>query len=235
MTRFHDRTLALLGSDAPRPGRSVDALTTWAKQHHVRLPAAFVEWAQMDDGTVLHKYSNDDWFWFDEPELVVTPEGVRGLAFNSENQNNFDRIVVLDEGDDPPVLVAEIGKPPWVRNAARFSDALYAQVFDWQYWLEFDPDDPEYKEIMYTGDVSLPDDSCLSLLRKRYEETVSTQFIWDGALHHQYRFIHSPTVRLTVAIDPKRSAHIQITGCPVEDVRALEAALKADLAGDGTA
>ena len=189
----------------------------------------------MDDGSLLQKYSNDDWFWFDEPALVVTPDGVRGLKFNSENQNNFDRIVALDDGDDPPVLFAWIGEPPWVRNAERFSDAVYAQVFDWQYWLEFDPGTPEYKEITYTGNISLKDDRCLSLLRKRYEETVRTRFVIESASYAEYRFIKSPTVRLTVTVDDNHAAEIRITGRPIVDVRALEAELKVDLAAERTA
>jgi hypothetical protein len=45
----------------------------------IHLPASFLEWAKVDDGSLLQKYSNDDRFWFDKPELVVTPAGVRGL------------------------------------------------------------------------------------------------------------------------------------------------------------
>jgi hypothetical protein len=211
MTRFHDRTLALLGNDAPRAGRPVEALIAWGKRNDIRLPAAFLEWAGMDDGSLLHKYSNDDWFGFDEPEIIVTPDGVRGLAFNSENQNNFDRIVTLDHGDDPPVLFAWIGRPPWVKNAERFSDAIYAQVFDWQYWLEFDADDPGYKEIGYTGNISLKEDCCLSLFRERYEETVSTRYVTDDNSYVDYRFVKSPALRLTVVVDANRATEIQIT------------------------
>ena len=230
MTKFHERTLALLGSDAPRPGRPVGMLTEWASRTNVSLPAAFLEWAGIDDGSLLRKYSNDDWFWFDKPEIVVTPDGLRGLMFNSENQNNFDRIVMLDHSDDPPVLFAWIGQPPWVRNAERFSDAIYAQVFDWQYWLEFDEDDPAYKEIAYTGDIHLQNDSCLSLLRERYEDTVSTWFVVEGVSYVEYRFIKLPTLRLTVTVDTNHTTDIRITGRLVEDVQTLETELRADFA-----
>src|SRR4051794_37243711 len=101
MRRFHQRTLALLDSEGvPLPQqRSVEILLDWATQHSIRLPAAYLEWAKLDDGGLLQKYSNDDQFWLEKPELVVTPEGVRGLLFNQENQGNFDRIVCLDQGD----------------------------------------------------------------------------------------------------------------------------------------
>ena len=165
MIRFHDRTLALLGSDAPPQERATNKLNAWARRKGVTLPAAFVEWARLDDGSLLRKYSNDDWFWFDKPEQVVMPDGMRGLLFNSENQNNFDRVVALDHGDDPPVLFAWLGKPPWVKYSDRFSDAVFAQVFDWQYWLEFDPGDPKFKEIAFTGDIGLKNDRCVSWLR----------------------------------------------------------------------
>ena len=188
-----------------------------------------MEWANLDDGSLLRKYSNDDWFWFDEPELVVTPEGVRGLLFNSENQNNFDRIITLDQGDDPPVLFAWLGQPPWVTNSERFSDALFAQVFDWQYWLEFRPDDPTYKEITYYGDMSLKTDCCVAVLRQRYEELVTTRFIVGNAPYTEYRFLKSSALRLTVTVAEDRSMQVRVTGRPIEEVKALEAELRSVL------
>jgi hypothetical protein len=80
-SRFHERTLALLGSEGVRQQRSAETLLHWAEKKAVCLPAAFLEWAKLDDGTLLRKYSNDDWFGFDEPELIVTPDGARGLRF----------------------------------------------------------------------------------------------------------------------------------------------------------
>jgi hypothetical protein len=226
MTRFHERTLALLGSESVRKRRPVKALQTWAAKNAILLPAAFVEWAKLDDGSLLQKYSNDDRFWFDKPELIVTPEGVRGLLFNQENQGNFNRIVCLDKGDDPPVLFAWIGRPPWVNNAERFSDAVYAEVFDWQYWLEFKPDDPAYKEITYYGELNFKTDGCLPILRDRYEETVKTSFIADHTRYTEYRFVRSPVLRLTVLVAGDGSTNIRVTGRPMEAVKALEAELK---------
>jgi len=214
MSRFHERTLALLGNEGVRPERSVEAVTDWAEKNAIILPAAYLEWAKLDDGSLLRKYSNDDWFWFDEPELVVTPEG-RGLRFNSENQNNFDRIVTLDHGDDPPVLFAWIGQKPWVTNAERFSDAVFAQVFDWQYWLEFKADDLAYREIAYYGDIGLKTDRCLPFFRRKYEELVTTRFIIDNDRYTEYRFPKSPSLRLTVTVAEDRSTQIRVTGRPI--------------------
>jgi hypothetical protein len=185
-----------------------------------------LEWAALDDGSLLKKYSNDDRFWFDNPELVVTPEGVRGLLFNQENQGNFGRIVCLDQGDDPPVLFAWIGRPQWVKNAVRFSDAVYAGVFDWQYWLEFKPDDPAYKEIAYYGELNFKADACVAVLRHRYQETVTTSFITDDTRYTEYRFIGSPVLRLTVLVAADGSTNIRITGRPMAAVKAFEAELK---------
>lgn len=232
MTRYHDRTLALLGDEDVRPTRSVATLTAWAEDNDIALPAAFLEWAAIDDGSLLGKYSNDDWFWFDRPEVVTTPDGVRGLRFNSENQNNFDRIVVLDQGDDPPVLFAWLGEAPWVTHAERFSDAVFAQVFDWQYWLEFRPDDPGYKEIAYTSEISLETDACLQILRRRYNETVTTRFVAEGDRSTEYRFVASPTLRLTVAVAGDRSTVIRVTGRPPDRVKGFEEELNSLLAGD---
>lgn len=230
MLRFHQRTLALLGTEGVRHQRSIESLLDWAAKSAICLPAAFLEWAQLDDGSLLRKYSDDDWFWFDEPELITTRNGARGLRFNSENQNNFDRIVTLDQGDDPPVLFAWIGRPPWVKNADRFSDVVFAQVFDWQYWLEFRPADPAYKEITYYGELSFKADRCVDVLRRRYEETVTTQFIVDHARYTEYRFLKSPVLRLTATVADNKSTTIRVTGRPVETVKALETELKLTLA-----
>src|SRR5262245_10619232 len=233
MPRFHERTLALLGAEEVRQRRSVEGLLDWASKNSIRIPAAFLEWAQLDDGSLLQKYSNDDRFWFDKPELVVTPERVQGLLFNQENQGNFERIVCLDQGDDPQVLFAWIGRPPWVKNAERFSDAVYAEVFDWQYWLEFKADDPAYKEITYYGALNFKTDGCLAVLRKRYEETVTTSLIADDTRYTEYRFIKSPVLRLTVLVAGDGSTSIRVTGRPIEMVKALEAELRS-LLGEST-
>jgi hypothetical protein len=229
MPRFHERTLALLGSEGVRRQRPVEHLLAWAAQNEIRLPAAFLDWAKFDDGSLLKKYSNDDKFWFDKPELIVTPEGDRGLLFNQENQGNFDRIVCLDQGDDPPVLFAWIGRPLWVKNAERFSDVVYAEVFDWQYWLEFKPGDPAYKEIAYYGELNFETDGCLALLRDRYEETVSTSFVADDIRYTEYRFIKSELLRLTLTVVDTGATNIRVTGRPIEMVKALESELRSVL------
>ena len=111
MSRYHDRTLQLLGDKEVRE-KPVPKLLEWARATGVVLPEAYLEWAQLDRNNLLGRYSNDDWFCFDTPEIVTTPEGIRGLLFNRENQGNFEKIVTLNQGDDPPVPFAWIGTPP---------------------------------------------------------------------------------------------------------------------------
>jgi hypothetical protein len=234
-TKFHQKTLRLLGDEFPSKRRSTAKLLKWAKKNAITVPPAFLEWAELDDGSLLQKYSNDDWFWFDDPEIVETPEGTRGLRFNSENQNNYDRIVTLDQGDDPPVLFGWLGRAPWVTHTQRFSEAVFAQVFDWQYWLEFKPDDPTYKEITYTGDIRVKSDACLSVLRRRYEELASTKFVVEGDVSAEYRFVKSPTLRLTVCVEANRSTDIRITGRPMKAVKQWKAELRSLLPSDSAA
>jgi hypothetical protein len=131
------------------------------------------------------------------------------------------------------VLFAWVGKPPWVTNAARFSDAVFAQVFDWQYWLEFRPDDPAYKEITYTGGISLETDGCLLVLRRRYEEAVTTYFVVESEQYTEYRFFASPTLRLRVTVAGNRSTTIHLTGRPLDRVKTLEEDLKSLFASEG--
>jgi hypothetical protein len=234
MPGFHQQTLALLGSEGNRPERSIAQLMAWGEKNDIILPAAFLEWAKLDDGSLLGKYSNCDRFWFDEPEIVSTPAGIRGLLFNQENQGNFNRLVALDHGDDPPVLFAWIGRPPWVTNAQRFSDAVFAQIFDWQYWLEFNPKESAFGDITYYGEVELESDNCVASLRRHFQELPTTHFIVENCEWTEYRFAKSSLLRVTATVDPDRKTHIRITGRPVEAVKTFEAELKQELTRFGT-
>lgn len=240
MSHYHDRTLGLLGEEAAhRVPRPIDELIRCAAARSIALPRAFLEWAAFDDGSLLRKYSNDDWFnfrGFDESAIVVTPDGVRALKYHTENQNNFDCAVVLDRGDgDPPVLFGWLGGPPWVTYAARFSDAVFAQVFDWQYRLEFRPDDPAYKEIAPTGEISLASDRCVRVLREQYEEAVSTRILADGRAYSEYRFHKSPELRVTVQVADDRSTELRVTAASTEGVRAFEGELRSRFKDAGVA
>ena len=123
------------------------------------------------------------------PRFPKRPRKARGLVFHRENQGNFDKMVVLDGSDDPPVLFACIGKVPWIQYAPRFSDAVFAQVFDWQNLVE-----------NYYGDIRLRSDRCISLLRQRFEQHATTRFIMDGRCTTEYRFSRSLRERITVGI-----------------------------------
>src|SRR3989442_532333 len=148
MSQFHDQTLKLLGPEGIRKEQPVPTLMDWSKEKGVALPGAYVEWAKLDpDGQLLRKYSNGDHFWFEPGEIIVTQNGFRGIGFHQESQGNYTKMLLLDRGDNPPVLWNCEGHPSWVQHAASFSDCVFAQIFDWQYWLEFDADDPTYREI----------------------------------------------------------------------------------------
>jgi hypothetical protein len=211
-TRFHERIFALLGPNAPIQKISTSKLTAWAHANVVQLPQAYIEWAELDGERILTQYSNRDSFYFEEPEIVTTPDGVRGLLFHQENQGNFQKIVVLNGSDDPPVLFGCIGRPPWIEFSRRFSDCVFAQIFDWQFML----DDGE---ITFFGDIGLRSDRCISILRSRFEETVSTRFVMDERYTREYRFIKSDSLRLTVGVHEEVNpasgdvkAYVVITG-----------------------
>ena len=218
MSNYHDKTLELLRSEPLWVHFPAHNLRNWANSNKVILPAAFLEWAELNGQQLLSKYSNDDWFSFDRPRILTTPEGLRGILFYEENQGNFRKLVLLDRGDDPPVLFSWIGQPPWVVHTESFSDCVFAQIFDWQYWLEFYPDGPDYKEITYTGDIDLKTDRCLSILRERFTEEVSTRYIVDECEFRDYRFSKSLEERITVIVGNLSEdyedckASIQITG-----------------------
>jgi hypothetical protein len=224
MVKYHGRTLELLGSEGLLVEQPLPGLIDWANVNDILLPAAYLEWAQLDHANLLQKYSNDDWFGFSKPKIITTPQGIRGLLFNCENQGNFSKIVALDHGEDPPVLYAWLGKAPWITHTERFSACIFAQIFDWQYWLEFKANDPGYKEIAYAGEIELRADRCLAFLRGRFEETVATAYAVESSLFTEYRFTKSPKERMTVTVGDSGATSIRITG-EKNLVPALEAEL----------
>lgn len=231
MSKYHDRTLALLGPEGELEEQPAPELTAWAQANEITLPASYLEWARLDRNNLLRKYSNDDWFYLDNPDLVTTPSGMRALFFHSENQNNFNMYVALDSGDDPPVLYQEANNPRWLTYCERFSDYIFARIFDWQYLLVFDADDPENKDIAYTGDIELQNDRCISILRERFSQAVTTQYLVNDARIEEYRFWKSLRERMTVAVGADRRALITITG-ELDLVLALEAELLELLSDD---
>lgn len=224
MPSYHDRTLALLGLHPTTDDSTAATLERWASQNQVTLPAAYVEWAALGGQRLLEKYSNQDSFPFDRPQIITTPGRERGLLFQEENQGNFQLIALLDRGDDPPVLYAWCGDPPWVLWCGRFSDAVFAQIFDWQYMLEFDPEYPDEGEITFYGSIRLRSSGCLQYLREHFQETVSTDYLVEGEQSVNYRFWRSPQERITVDAPAQRAPHLTITG-PYEAAVALEAEL----------
>jgi hypothetical protein len=209
---YHSRTWELLG----RPPSEPVVLRPG-------LPAAVAEWAARDGERLLSRYSNQDRFSFDDAEVVSTSWGT-GLRFCVENQGNFGKVVLLDHGDDPPVVFGWLSDEPWVVHAQRFSDCVFAQIFDWQYLLEDGPDG--YPEIGFAPAVELPGPPPLGLLRERFAEQVGTHFVADGVRYDEYRFWRHPRLRLTVLTEHGGGATITVTGEQADEVAALHAELR---------
>lgn len=223
LVKYHERSLEMLGLNGTLKKQPVPELIEWAKANNITLPAAYLEWAQLGGKKILEKYSNNDWFHFGESDIVTTPEGIKGLEFHQENQGNFTMIVALEQGDDPPVLFAWIEQPPWIVCTEKFSDFVFSQIFDWQHKLKFDPDSDE-AWIGYTGNIDLKTSKCLSILRERFEELTTTNYLIDDESYIVYRFWKSLQERIYVMIKPDGKASIEISG-EYELVVALEADL----------
>jgi len=219
---YHARTLDLLGSERPRERRPVPELAAWADAQGVVLPAAYLEWAELGGGALLEKYSNCSRFHFDAPRLVDV-DGQRALKFEEENQGNFTTVVLLGRGDDPPVLFGWIGDAPWVTFTERFSDAVYAQIFDWQFQVDWDPDDSEDDAgedddsdgpVREGRQFSLRTDRYLDALHARCAEVVGSRIVVDGDLYTTRRFLPSSpatNVRIVAQTDPDRATHLTLT------------------------
>ncbi len=233
---YHARSLAMLGHSEVVPYHpDADHLTEWAAANDVKVPAAFLEWTSFGGADLLRRYSNDDWFFLAEPNVVTTDHGL-ALEFWTENQNNFSMAVLLDRGDDPPVVFGWLGEPPWVIHSERFSDCVFAQIFDWQYQLEFHPED-DYKEIAFTAVVYLKSPPSAHLLGERFEPLVTTHFIitdHEGEQRYdEYRYQRSPVERIRVLVKDGGPTELHITG-DRRAVLAVEAELLEWFASDNS-
>jgi hypothetical protein len=218
------------------------------------LPRALLEWAAVGGAAIMERHGPGDEYWFGPsgqetsgqgaggPRIVPVADGVRGLVFERESQGNYDKAVALDLGDDPPVLFGWCGAAPWIVHCLRFSDSVFAHVFDYQYAYDQQPgsnweDDSQVER--YTGSVPLRDAGPgLRLLRQRYPETVTTWGVADDRPFAQYRFAKSPAERMTVTVGAGHEDHGEapealITACGATDdlAMALEAELFDELAG----
>src|SRR3712207_3049662 len=110
----------MLGLPEPAQGAAAPPVQRWAVEQGVALPAAVREWAALDGGDLMSRSRNQDWFYFDPPSVVSPSQGA-GLLFCIENQSNFGKVVLLEHGEDPPVLFGWLMEEPWVMHTQRFS------------------------------------------------------------------------------------------------------------------
>jgi hypothetical protein len=223
MSVYHDRTLELLGGVDNRRFKEALELEAWAETNRLTLPAAFVEWATLDQGR-LRKFSNQDHFFLSHPRLETLTNGLRGLVFNSENQNNFYKLCLLDHGDDPPVLFS-FCREPWTKYSDKFSDCVYAQIFDWQYQLKFDPKRRDVADIVYTGEITLKTQACVDVLRSRYREAATTWFSIEGRTTAEHRFVPSSRERIIAMLGADGEANLRAMARTLDLTVRLEAQL----------
>jgi hypothetical protein len=219
MSIFHAQSFQLLERNLAED-RSVTRLLEWSNALDITLPGAYLEWARLGGQEILEKYSNSDWFWFETPELVTTPAGDRGILFHQENQGNFDKIVLLDRGDDPPVLFAWLGEPPWVTYTERFSECVFAQIFDWQY----------ENEDCYSCQIELITDRGIDLLRQQFTELVTTESQIEDDRVVEYRFWLSPELRICAQVGYEGKTIVAING--VDNLAAILEARLLELFAD---
>jgi hypothetical protein len=225
MIQYHEKTLQLLGITGEPNSNLTSKIRQKAEETSTIIPPAFLEWAELGGEEILSKYSNDDWFSFHNPRLITVEKGVSGLLFHKENQGNFSKIVQVENGDDPQVWTAWCGEQYWIVNADKFSNCVFAQVFDWQYLLEFDSTNTDSKKIAYYGTVELKSPENLEYLRENFVETVSTEMMIEDEIFKEYRFYRTLNERITVFQLPDSSGQIQITG-ETSKVKILESELK---------
>jgi hypothetical protein len=212
MSKYHESTLKLLEIDSASDPTLSRTLEEWGIENDIILPAAFLEWAQLGGGEILETYSNTDRFYFGRPEIVTIADGRRGLLFHVESQGNFQMIVALDEGDDPPVLYSWLGDPPWVQYTRRFSDFVFTQVFDFEYRV---------REDGFFNDFMLRSNGCIETLRERFEEKVPSVFLVDDEVIRASRFMRDRNERVTLLVWPTGKTAVCVTGS-MKSVVAME-------------
>lgn len=219
MLRYHRRALDLLGVSQPDSIARNQKVRLYQDLHKFKCPAAFLEWSDYDQTGILRKYSNCDHFDFDEPSVVQLDDGRSGLLFHKENQGNFSMLALLNEGDDPPVLFRWAGRAPWIEHSAKFSDFVFAQLFDWQYLLDFSGD---YPEMAYTGGFRISNKKCVDYFRENYTEEVATHVLIDDREYTTLRFYRRLDLRVNCGYYEENSeCGIKITG-KQKDIKSLE-------------
>ncbi len=204
-----------------------------------KLPDAYMYWASSSEAaSVLHKFSNTDKFWFspNDDDVVSTADGDI-LLFCRESQGNFELGVLLDAADaDPPVLYSDFRGERWTQYCDRFTDAIFTQIFDWQYRLAFDEKWGAEIDYYETVDVPFRDDT-LAALRDAYTEHPKSHWFMETPRDATtWRFSTPDDERILLTHDPvppdaqnRSSCYLEVLASPknrVERVRALCQRLK---------
>ncbi len=208
MTKYHNRTLELLGITSDNLEAEIP-LMEWAKNHDVILPESYLEWAKIDRSDILAKYSNQDNFYIHEPSIENIAGDRRGLLFCQENQGCFDLIVMLDEGEDPPVLMSfGVEEDDWFQYSQSFSDAVFCRIFDWQYALDFSGDWPE---MAYYAHFIVHPNHGIAKFIPQCREFPQTQIIYESTRWIENRLLLQNGIRVIIS-EYDESAQIAIHG-----------------------
>jgi hypothetical protein len=228
MIKYHKRTLELLGIISENLETEMP-LINWAKKNDVVLPESYLEWAKIDLSDILTKYSNQDNFYIHKPSIKNIAGGRRGILFCRENQGNFDLIVMLDEGDDPPVLMSFGGEDErWFQYSKSFSDAIFCQIFDWQYALDFSGDWPE---IAYSSDFIVQPNHGIAKFIPQCQGLPQTQIVYESTRSIEHRLSLQNGIRVIIT-EYNEAAQITIYGLSIDLIDRTEDELILHFNGD---
>ena len=198
---FYARTFALL-PERPTYAKEADRLLNEVENRvGGPLPASIREWYSLEDAfALLQRYSNSD---HAEPleslgaAFGLSGGGTRDLAreglllVRCENQGVCCWAVRLDGSDDPPVVVSyDDDLETWQRCADRFSEYIFASVWDWGLVMVREP-------LIQAQNKPLSSEA-LGELQRRFDQEVTT---YGWPTHTQYRFQKSGLYLLVWADD----------------------------------
>lgn len=229
--QYHQKSLRLLELDkrfntqvqnipeitVKNPNKLPESVYEWAILHHHLGWAWKDEWMKAPED-ILHFYSIGDFFWynhqftkaidFDDPDVETYAYKNQVLIpFATENQNNFYLAYILDGSPDPTVFYSAYHREQWVPYTRSFSDFVFAQIYDWQFQIDFLPN--WEKEIGLYKSLDFESKEQYETLLADCTREPSTYYYWNGQEGETHRFSFNPEERIVVFVyDNRISAQI---------------------------
>lgn len=162
---------------------------------------------------LLEFYSNNDLFWITtlniSEKIIDEKTGKSLIEFGQENQGNFLLAFEFDTNNPDPSVYINDSSNNWNLYFQTFSDFVYCQIFEWQFKLGFLPGWETELGYYETSDLSSPEE--ILLLREKFKEGPSNEYIWEDHSIRITRFYNSDSERV-IAYEVNDKISIEVFG-----------------------